>query len=206
MGKPGAAGARPLIVVAGNLGTGKSTVGELLRRGLDFEHVDADLVRHQIATVYRLEDGPRLMARMDEIAGAHLQDGKGVIMDRLHTTFGSRMQSYQLAASYRRPVLLIECIAPEGVAKARLALRAGQTHHLPPNDTQTLHRSYDRIKRIWEEIGRDYEFEPRLAGTVSHLRYDSSTGRVEQLHVAPGTEEFIAQVRSLLEGVKPEEA
>jgi len=188
---------QPFIVVCGYYGTGKSTVSNFLQRHLDnFSKFNFEEVRSEMGIAHSRENVPKVMRGMDLLVRKAVDGGFGIIVDRPHQTYGSRTISYDAAREGKRQVLIIECVCPEEITKARIVRRS------PPHNNNP--ESYDRVKSNWEEITLDYQFNTSLNDFVSYIRYDTHRSLPLQVQVTNALREFTERVSKLLENFKPQ--
>ena len=117
---------RPLVVVMGVSGSGKSTVGRLLAAELDVPFVDGDdehtpEAKARMAKGIPLDDAWRApwLDRLDAILRAHEEDGLVLACSALTHAYRRR-----LARGVRR-IAFVALVAPRDVLAARLATRHG---------------------------------------------------------------------------------
>lgn len=191
---------RPMIIVCGKYGTGKSTAAERIHGHLPgYDRIGIDETRQRMGlVVYRHEDTPSVMRHMWSEIERSLGSGRGVIADRPHQTSGSRQISYDQALSHGRMMILIETVCPEEVARARIAARPSSGEmHLPGNDPSI----YARIKRRWEPVEADFRADPSLRLVLSHIRYDTALAKANALSSVPSHTSFIGAVCGILESL-----
>lgn len=189
---------KPLILLCGKYGSGKSTTARAIHAHLPlYDRFDIDDTRQSMGLVeYRRSDTPYVLERICRDVDDSLRAGRGVIVDRPHQTYGSRSLSYESGMAYGNPILLVETVCPEELAKARIALRPSSSEaHLPANDPAV----YERIKRNWEDVSADFREEPRLLDIVSYVRFDTSVSRAVPMNVTAGNLVFVETVCRILE-------
>lgn len=123
---PGTAADRPLVVVMGVSGSGKSTVGRLLAAELGVPFVDGDdehspEAKARMARGIPLDDAWRApwLDRLEAILREHEQDGLVLACSALTRAYRRR-----LTRGVRR-VTFVALVAPREVLAARLATRHG---------------------------------------------------------------------------------
>ncbi len=189
---------KPMILLCGKYGSGKSTAAKAIHARLPlFDRFDIDETRQRMGLVeYRREDTPYVLERICQDVELSLRAGNGVIVDRPHQTYGSRALSYDAGMFYGRPILIIETVCPEELAKARISHRPSSTDiHLPANDPSI----YERIKRRWVEIETDFREDPELFAAVSYVRFDTSVSRAAPVTIVPGQAQFVEGICRILE-------
>ncbi len=127
-----------LIVVCGLVGTGKSTVAEVLRRLTGFEVFNSDRIRKRLAGIpethhARSEYGGGIYGMgfdrltydtMIDDTRRSLSEGRGVVLDATFKSAAHRRAALELADQMRVPILFIECRLEEQEALRRLRDRA----------------------------------------------------------------------------------
>ncbi len=189
---------KPLILVCGKFGSGKSSAARVIHGHLpSYDRLDIDETRQRMGIItYRREDSPRVLNRICSDVERDLGAGIGVIVDRPHQTFGSRLLSYEAGLRHGNPLVLIETACPEEVARARIALRPSSSSvHLPSNDPAV----YERIKRRWEEVPSDFDKDPSLLQVVSYVRFDTQLSKAMAVNVLPAQAIFIEEMCRILE-------
>ena len=132
-----------LVVVAGGIASGKSTIAERLAEDLSAPIVDADRTRkHMLGLAPTAHDGAGTSAWQgayapaftDEVyaevlrrADAVLSSGRPVILEASFRTRRARAAARDLAISHGVPFRLIECVATKEIQRSRLAARDPRT-------------------------------------------------------------------------------
>lgn len=127
-----------LVAVAGSIATGKSTLAERLGEEQSAPVVDADRTRkymlglspteHSAAAgawqgAYDPRFSERVYAEVLRRADAVLESGRPVIVDASFRTKAARAAARDLARARGVPFLLLECVAPIELCRARIASR-----------------------------------------------------------------------------------
>lgn len=126
-----------LVVVAGGIASGKSTLAEKLARVASAPIVDADRTRKHLlglAPTTHASDGAwqgaydpafseLVYAGVLERAAAVLASGRPVIIDASFRTAKARAAAQALASEHNVPFRFLECVAPLEITRARLAAR-----------------------------------------------------------------------------------
>ena len=191
---------KPLILVCGKYGSGKTTVAAKLHGHLPgYDRIGIDEMRQVMGlAIYKRQDNPMVLERMWSDTESALRAGRGVIVDRPHQTYATRLMSYYQGLDHGRPIIIIETVCPEHVAKARIAARpSSEEFHLPSNDPSI----YGRIKRNWEDVEHDFRQYPLLRSELSHLRFDTALSKAEPLHVPAPRLIFIEKMCRILESM-----
>jgi len=134
-----ARGAPPpaLVVVCGRVGTGKSTVSQLLSEHTGFMVLNSDVVRKRLAgllptahvsadyraDIYSTAFTRRTYATLQAQAEAELQAGRGVIVDATCKQPEDRQALLALGSRLGVPVLFLECRASTAEVERRLRER-----------------------------------------------------------------------------------
>jgi aminoglycoside phosphotransferase family enzyme/predicted kinase len=126
-----------LIVVCGQIGTGKSTVAERLSDHTGFAVLNSDVIRKRIAGflpsaraatdyqagLYTPEFTRRTYDAMHAAAEEELSGGRGVIIDATYKDPEHRRVVRELSVRCHVPVLFVECQAPATIVEQRLQRR-----------------------------------------------------------------------------------
>ena len=190
--------------MAGKYGCGKTTTAKIIQRELNgFELIAIDETRSKMGiTQYRREDTPRVMQRMHDDMTTALCTGGDVIVERPHQTSKSRFLSYAIARQHGRTMIILECTCPEDVAKVRISRRVlgtgthllGADGYLSANDPAI----YDRISRLWENIGADFRKDSSLRNRLSYVVYDSHEHKITLVNQLEIHREFIEKLSGIL--------
>ncbi len=127
-----------LVVVCGLVGSGKTTVAEIIRRLTGFEVFNSDRIRKRLAGIPESHRpgaeygggiyGPgfdRLTYdAMIDSAQRSLSDGRGAVLDATFKSVAHRRAALELGDRMRVPVLFVECQVEEKEALRRLQNRA----------------------------------------------------------------------------------
>ena len=192
-----------LIVVHGLSGTGKSTLARSLAERTGFAHHSSDRIRKQIAGLeptarvgperedwlYSGEMSARTYDAMYGQGEEDLRAGKGVILDATFQRRVERDRARLSAVRTGRPVLFVECTAPEEVVLRRLRARTAAGDD--PSDADE--RVFRAQQRNYETHAADEE--------ADCVRVDTS-GEID-LVVRKVEDEFLAherRVRTALRG------
>jgi uncharacterized protein len=134
--------ARPaLYAVGGMIAAGKSTLAERLSATVQAPVVDADRTRKHLAGVaataplrdaafsghYDEQTSARVYAELLRRAGVVLGSGRSVILDASFRERARRAEVLELGRIHDAPVRFIECVAPDGLLRARLEERTRQS-------------------------------------------------------------------------------
>jgi predicted kinase len=126
-----------LLVVCGRIGTGKSTVAQILSDHTGFTVYNSDVVRKRLAgllpttrayaaygtDIYSEDFTRQTYAALEEQAAAELQTGRGVVVDATCKRREDRQAFLQLANRLQVPVLFVECRASATEVERRLRER-----------------------------------------------------------------------------------
>ncbi len=126
-----------LLIVCGRIGTGKSTVSELLSEHTGFPVFNSDVTRKRLvgiapttrgtaayeAGMYAEELNQRTYARLRAHAGEQLHAGHGVIIDATCKDLKERHAFLALGVHMKVPVLFLECTARAAEVERRLQER-----------------------------------------------------------------------------------
>jgi aminoglycoside phosphotransferase family enzyme/predicted kinase len=124
---------RHVIAVGGQIGTGKSTLADLLGQSLRLPVVSSDAVRKHLAGVAPHEAGGPALYTSDAThrtyqgmmahAQAVLESDRGVILDATFHTAETRAQARALAVAAGRPFLFVELVGSDELLAERLRRR-----------------------------------------------------------------------------------
>jgi predicted kinase len=126
-----------LIVVCGRIGTGKSTVAQLLSAHTGFAAYNSDVVRKRLAGlpptahanaeyhtgIYSEDFSRKTYAALQSRAEDALRNGRGVIIDATCKPREERRYFLTLAERLKTPVFFVECRASLGEVERRLRER-----------------------------------------------------------------------------------
>lgn len=129
-----------LLIVCGRIGTGKSTVAQLLSDHTGFGLFNSDLIRKRLVGItptqrrtapygggiYTEEVSQRTYARLRAHAEEQLQAGRGVIIDATCQNRTDRRAFLELGSRLQVPVVFLECRASVAEVKRRLREREQQ--------------------------------------------------------------------------------
>lgn len=130
----------PLVLVAGAVGTGKSTVARAAREALRGATVASDRVRKRLAglgptervrgaqqeSLYAEETTERVYAALLERAAPILDSGRAAVLDATFSRRRHREQALRFAEARGAAALLVELRCDRDVALGRLAARAAR--------------------------------------------------------------------------------
>jgi aminoglycoside phosphotransferase family enzyme/predicted kinase len=127
-------GPRPLVVVGGMIGAGKSTLADALALPLQLPVVSSDATRKHLGGLAPTERGQpwlysgeldrRTYSELLRRAEAVLGSGRGVILDGSFGAPEDRRAARMLARLQGRPFLLVELVCDDEILRARLRSRA----------------------------------------------------------------------------------
>lgn len=164
-----------LVVVAGGIASGKSTVAEKLSEELSAPIVDADRTRkfmiglaptaHAKSNAFQGPYDPsfskHVYAEVLKRADAVLSSGRSVILDASFRTASARAAVRELALKHGVPFRVIECVAPIEQCRKRLAER----------DVRSS--VSDATTDVFDSFVADYEPITELSD-VEHLKVSTS--------------------------------
>lgn len=180
-----------VIVVAGGIATGKSTISERLGEQLSLPVIDADRTRKYMLglgpTVHAASAGAwqggydpkfsvRVYRELIQRADAVLASGRSVVLDASFRTKEARALARELARKHGARFHLFECVAPLDVCRARLATRDRATN------------VSDATPAVLDDFAARYEPITELS-PGEHVRIDTSAS----------VEDALARVRASVE-------
>ena len=114
----------PIVMLAGLPGTGKSTIAKDLEDRLNYDrHSILDLRRSLGHKRHRSTQVQATIQQLYVQVDKSLQEGKGTIIDYIHTTPISRGIVYNMSEMYGVDVIVIETYCSERLAKKRMQAR-----------------------------------------------------------------------------------
>ncbi|RPH25250.1 MAG: hypothetical protein EHM93_20130 [Bacteroidales bacterium] len=129
---------KPLVlIVTGLIGTGKTTVAQMLGKGLGCQVLSSDVIRKQLAEVplterhydsfgggiYSPEFTQKTYNELFSRAKEMVARGKSVILDASFKKKEDRLAAFKLAGECGADFLAVECVADEATIKQRLEKR-----------------------------------------------------------------------------------
>ncbi|WIG60180.1 MAG: hypothetical protein OJF49_002928 [Ktedonobacterales bacterium] len=126
-----------LLLIGGLMGSGKSTLGEELRRSLGWELIASDATRKRLANldaatpqeaafgtgIYAHEWTARTYEAMRVAAAAALAEGRSALLDASFVRRADRLSLAGVARDYGARAVFVECVCPRKVTLERLARR-----------------------------------------------------------------------------------
>ena len=126
-----------LIMACGMVGTGKSSVAEVLAAETGMAVIASDQVRKALAGfaprerhydtygggLYSPEQSQNTYGEMFRLAKALLKEGQSVVLDATFKRREDREKALSLAIEARAKFWAVECVCPEQIVKKRLELR-----------------------------------------------------------------------------------
>lgn len=182
-----------LYIVAGDIGTGKTTAGNKLAEPLGAEIHDLDSVRREIGiTDYDPKDRDRINAEITLRVRNTLSKGKPAVVCATFDKRVVRDRSYELLGELN--VLVIQCECSEKTAKARITKRPPKDRlHMPSNDPTV----YENRKATSEPLQQDeIDKNPR----ISFITYDTETNTIASIVVRDTHQKAVEVVRGVLLG------
>jgi hypothetical protein len=126
-----------LIIVCGQIGTGKSTIAQRLSEQTGFTVLNSDVIRKRLAGLlptaratteyqaglYSPEFTRKTYDAVQRAAEEELQNGRGVIIDATYKRSTDRQAVLELGARHQVAVLFVECQASAATVEQRLRER-----------------------------------------------------------------------------------
>lgn len=169
-----------LVLVAGLPGTGKSTVAGALKEEGDFNVVDSDVVRKELAGVDPEADASsdwgeglyteeRTRATYEEArrrAAEALFRGERVCVDATFSDRERRRPFVELAVDYGVPLVVLHCRLDAGIVRERIEAREGD-----PSDADW--EIFERVRENWDDFDDAtdrFRVDVSTAGSVEETR------------------------------------
>lgn len=188
---------KSLIIICGLPGTGKTTLSGVLENCLSNHGlIDQNKIRRGQGMKRLPPQGPsadKATRAVDQAIIVFFLRDKGVIVEGGHRYRSRRHQLYGIASGFDRPVLVIETVCSEDLAKKRILSRpSGDGLLSDPNKLLV----YDRIKNLWENIKDDYS--QGHSSHVSYAQFDSENNKLKSIIVQKGIKKSIRDLRRIL--------
>lgn len=122
---------RPLILMSGLIGTGKSTTArDIAEKTAEFTVLSSSNARRELGiNVYRKEDGLRVRRHIEKEAIRLIIGGRGVVLDTINNTYAHRKEDYDFAQELGLDALVIETQCSKALAKTRIITRGDFVVH-----------------------------------------------------------------------------
>jgi aminoglycoside phosphotransferase family enzyme/adenylate kinase family enzyme len=172
------AGQPRLILVGGGAGVGKSTVAERLAEQVDATWLRADEIRKAMAGLqpgthafdeyqsgmYSPEFSDRVYRELLDQASLLLERGRSVVLDATWSSAGRRAAAREVAEWTFSELVELRCVAPDPVAKERIARRMADPYN-PSDATPELVDRLNRSVDPWPEA-IEIDTDQSIAGSV----------------------------------------
>jgi len=172
-----------LVIMAGLIGVGKSTVARALSEMLKADLLVSDIIRKEMLNIVPttryhepFENGiysspitKRTYALLHEKAEAILKAGNSVIIDASYRNREDRIAALQLAKNCDADFFVLECRCPESEIKKRLLLRALDNDEVSDGRWEI----YEKQKKVFEPI---LEMKPNV-----HFIFDTTADLTSSL-------------------------
>lgn len=147
-----------LIMLAGLPGTGKSFLGRLLSVQLGAALVATDHVRRAFfpRPDYSGAERDTVHDLCCRLAERLLAARVPVVLDATHSIEAHRQSVYALAARLEVPLVVVETVAPEALARQRLERRASLRRDPFDMSDAVTRAVYDRVRQRFEPITRPH--------------------------------------------------
>ncbi len=156
---------RPLLIItAGLMGTGKSTLATALAERLGAEIFSSDVVRKQLADIspeerrleaweegiYSPEFTGRVYRALHDRGDAALRSGRHVVLDASYAERGRRAEAAAVARECDAELLVVEVIAPTEVVRRRLRERDTRSGGVSDGRIELLHAQQSHFQPVDE--------------------------------------------------------
>ena len=165
-----------LIMICGLPGTGKTTIAkQVVNNNSNYVVHSLDEVRKDLGfTAYDEKRNFLAFIEFNYRMVASLKKGSNVIADTNFTTEQLRREIYEISEYYQCELMVVECVAPEQIAKKRIQNRVAD-YRTEPQYTETNDPEvFDRLKKRWEPV--DEEALKRKG--IGFLRLDTENKQV----------------------------
>ncbi len=178
-----------LILVGGLMGTGKSTLANMLRDTLGAVVISSDALRKQLAglnpaqpvpaaygaDIYSAEWNARTYAALTDAARAALAAGQSVVLDASFSRQAQRLAALRVGAEAGATVRFIEAVCPVDVVMARLARRWRQRVAARSADASTAPQASDGRPELYAAQAAAWEpYDAAREAEASYLRLDTA--------------------------------
>lgn len=186
---------KPLVLIIGFPGTGKTRLSHKIKGDLEsYNRFGTCDVRRILGKEdYYPQDTDEIVAYIYNNSRRLIKEGKGVIIESAYNTFRRRKEVYELANELKIPVLVIECVCEERIAKERMwgRPRKDGLHRAP-----TKAEVYDRYKKTWEDVLKDIKSKKNKH--ISIIRYYSDENKVQDIRVNKEIEHFAKKIKKIM--------
>lgn len=193
---------KPIIMVCGLLGTGKTVVSKFLLNNLkDYTRFSTDDVRRILGCKeFDRKDTPKVNEYMYSRTRKLIQEGKGAIFDSIYKTIEARQRVYDLAREGGVEMIIIQAVCSHETARNRIANRPAKDGlHKPTNKLE----DYEQYVKLWEEISS--ELGETKNKHVSYLKFDTETYKTERILIRPSARGAVSQTEEILKRFKGKE-
>jgi predicted kinase len=190
---------KPIIMVCGLLGTGKTTISKFLLTNLkDYTRFNTDEVRRILGfKKFSRKDTPIVNKYMYSRTRELIKKGKGVIFDSAYKLRSARQRVYNLAKSCYVNMLVIQTICSHETAKRRVLTRPKKDKlHRPTNKV----KDYERYVRLWQDILP--ELKDSRNKHVSYIKFDTEKYKVKEILVHSDIRETVKKIKNILSKFK----
>jgi len=190
-----------MIILAGLPGVGKTTTAARLGKALANFRIISQLdiqqnlgfkVHHQPGISGPDQD--QVLRKVDQLCGAFLTDGYGVVVDSVNRFSFRRSQLYGIASAFGQPAVILEITCSGELAKQRLKIRPQPVDDLiaDPSDPTV----YDRLHVEWEDVSTDFRHTGQ--GHVAHVRFDTEFLQFTEMISTSDLSGTLSQLREIL--------
>ncbi|OYT42571.1 MAG: hypothetical protein B6U78_00815 [Candidatus Aenigmarchaeota archaeon ex4484_224] len=153
-----------LIVICGHTGVGKTTIGKMISKKLNYVHIKgsevAEEIKENVGKIWPYEFRKRLYEKMIEKAKPFLKNNESVILDAVFDLEEFRYKARRLAKKFNANFILVRVICDEKIAKKRIKKRYKENPNIPHLKIHNLRKkSFQPIKETHFVINNSYSLD-----------------------------------------------
>ncbi len=186
---------KPIIMVCGLLGTGKTAVSKFLLNSLkDYVRFNTDEVRRILGCKeFDRKDTPRVNEYMYSRARRLISEGRGVVFDSTYKLTEARQRVYDLAKECGVDMVVIQTVCSHETAIKRISNRPSKDGlHKPTNKIE----DYEQYVKLWQDIF--HELEDPSNSHVSYLKLNTENYKIEEVLIRSNIQNFANRIKNIL--------